>query len=238
MDVIARPALEEHVAIIVREHWRGVPGVVGEPARRRRPVDRPQPDPGRRAAHVREPPAILGYSAELTAAWVRFPELSVEPLFQRYTRLEERTYLYESLRQGRDVFHARLEVDAAGLVERLRDDIVPSVVGNEVDVKVGGLTASADDFAAYTAERIPIFMGAVLLLSFLFSMSAGSTTSRLVLVLAFALLVVVTVFVIMQTGRSMRLGDVVLRLQDTTAEIRVRFTVLLLIGHGRRFGIT
>jgi RND superfamily putative drug exporter len=44
------------------------------------------------------------------------------------------------------------------------------VVGNEVDVKVGGLTASADDFAAYTAERIPIFMGAVLLLSFLLLM--------------------------------------------------------------------
>jgi len=57
-------------------------------------------------------------SAELTAAWVRFPELSVEPLLQRYTRLEERTYLYESLREGRVVFHARLEVDAAGLVER------------------------------------------------------------------------------------------------------------------------
>jgi RND superfamily putative drug exporter len=58
----------------------------------------------------------------------------------------------------------------AELVEHLRDDIVPSVIGNEVDVKVGGLTASADDFAAYTADRIPIFMGAVLLLSFLLLM--------------------------------------------------------------------
>jgi putative drug exporter of the RND superfamily len=58
----------------------------------------------------------------------------------------------------------------ADLVERLRDDVVPSVIGDEVDVKVGGLTASADDFSAYTAERIPIFMGAVLLLSFLLLM--------------------------------------------------------------------
>ncbi|HEX5586884.1 MAG TPA: MMPL family transporter [Acidimicrobiia bacterium] len=58
----------------------------------------------------------------------------------------------------------------AELVDRLRDDVIPSVIGNEVDVKVGGLTASADDFSAYTAERIPIFMGAVLLLSFLLLM--------------------------------------------------------------------
>jgi Kef-type K+ transport system membrane component KefB len=82
--------------------------------------------------------------------------------------------------------------------------------------------------------------GAVLLLSFLFSTSAGSTVSRVVLVIAFSALVVVSGFVIMQTGRSMRLGDVVLRLQDTTAEIRVRMVVLLLIGFAvlaERFGL-
>ena len=58
----------------------------------------------------------------------------------------------------------------AELVDELRDDVIPSVVGDRVDVKVGGLTASADDFAAYTADRLPIFMGAVLLLSFLLLM--------------------------------------------------------------------
>jgi Kef-type K+ transport system membrane component KefB len=71
-------------------------------------------------------------------------------------------------------------------------------------------------------------------------MSAGSTGSRLALVLAFALLVAGTAFVIMQTGRSMRVGDVLLRLQDTTAEIRVRFAVLLLIAFAvlaERFGL-
>ena len=56
--------------------------------------------------------------AEPTAAWVRFPELSVEPLLQRYSRLDETTYLYESLREARVAFHARLEVDPTGLVER------------------------------------------------------------------------------------------------------------------------
>ena len=43
---------------------------------------------------------------------------TVQPLPQRYTRLAERTYLYESLRDGVVVFHARLEVDGTGLVER------------------------------------------------------------------------------------------------------------------------
>ncbi len=58
----------------------------------------------------------------------------------------------------------------ADLVDELRSDVIPSVVGNRVDVKVGGLTAAADDFSAYTADRLPIFMGAVLLLSFLLLM--------------------------------------------------------------------
>lgn len=58
----------------------------------------------------------------------------------------------------------------ADLVNRLRDDVVPSATEGKVDVKVGGLTAAADDFAAYTAARLPIFMGAVLVLSFLLLM--------------------------------------------------------------------
>jgi RND superfamily putative drug exporter len=58
----------------------------------------------------------------------------------------------------------------ADLVNRLRDNVIPGVVGNEVDVKVGGLTAAADDFASYTASRLPLFVGAVLVLSFLLLM--------------------------------------------------------------------
>jgi RND superfamily putative drug exporter len=58
----------------------------------------------------------------------------------------------------------------ADLVGTLRDRVIPSVVGNEVDVEVGGITAAADDFASYTADRLPLFIGAVLLLSFLLLM--------------------------------------------------------------------
>jgi uncharacterized protein len=55
----------------------------------------------------------VGESREMTAAWVRFPDLSVEPLAQRYTRLDERRVRYES-RDGS--FTAELEVDDLGLV--------------------------------------------------------------------------------------------------------------------------
>lgn len=82
--------------------------------------------------------------------------------------------------------------------------------------------------------------GAVLLLSFLFSMTAGGATSRFVLVGGFALAVALIGLVITRVGMSMRLGDLLLRLQDTTAEIRVRLTVLLLAGFvvlAERFGL-
>ena len=57
----------------------------------------------------------VGESREVTAAWLRFPDLSVEPLPQRYTRLDERRVRYES-RGG--AFTAELEVDELGLVVR------------------------------------------------------------------------------------------------------------------------
>lgn len=59
----------------------------------------------------------VGESADVTAAWVRFPELTVEPLAQRYTRLDERRYRYESA----SGFVAELEVDELGLVVRYGD---------------------------------------------------------------------------------------------------------------------
>ena len=55
-----------------------------------------------------------GQRVDLAAAWVRFPELTVEPLEQSYTRLSEKTYLYES-RGGR--YSSELEVDRFGLVK-------------------------------------------------------------------------------------------------------------------------
>jgi GNAT superfamily N-acetyltransferase len=55
--------------------------------------------------------------AELTAAWVRVPGGSVEPLHQRYTRTGPRTWRYRSS----SGFGADLTVDDHGLVERYGD---------------------------------------------------------------------------------------------------------------------
>ena len=54
----------------------------------------------------------VGASAAVVAAWVRFPELTVAPLWQRYTRLTEDRYRYES--DGG--FVAELLVDDLGLI--------------------------------------------------------------------------------------------------------------------------
>lgn len=55
----------------------------------------------------------MGESREIAAAWVRFPELSVQPLRQRYTRMDALRYRYESVVSG---FLVELEVDDLGLV--------------------------------------------------------------------------------------------------------------------------
>jgi uncharacterized protein len=54
----------------------------------------------------------IGSSASLIAAWVKFPDLTVQPLSQRYTRLATDKYRYES----NTGFSADLTVDKLGLV--------------------------------------------------------------------------------------------------------------------------
>ncbi len=54
----------------------------------------------------------VGQRADVVATWLKFPELIVEPLQQRYTRLAETAYRYESA----SGFVARIEVDAFGIV--------------------------------------------------------------------------------------------------------------------------
>jgi uncharacterized protein len=53
----------------------------------------------------------IGESREVTAAWVRFPSLDVQPLVQTYMRLSEFEYRYESPN-----FETRMLVDDLGLV--------------------------------------------------------------------------------------------------------------------------
>src|SRR5215470_3050105 len=57
--------------------------------------------------------AVGEWSAEFNAAWVRFPELAVEPLPQEYFRMSGSYYRY--LSRGRS-FTAELLVDENGLV--------------------------------------------------------------------------------------------------------------------------
>jgi RND superfamily putative drug exporter len=54
------------------------------------------------------------------------------------------------------------------LVRDLRDDVVPAATqGSDVDVMVTGRQGATLDYADFTADRLPWFMGAVLVLSFL-----------------------------------------------------------------------
>src|SRR5207237_38806 len=71
--------------------------------------------------------------------------------------------------------------------------------------------------------------GAIVLLSLFFSKSASATSTKLVLLAVFAALVGVAGLVLARVQRNMRFGAVLVRLQDTTAEIRVRIAVLLLV---------
>ena len=69
----------------------------------------------------------------------------------------------------------------------------------------------------------------ILLLSLLFSEEGGSVTSTLALLGAFAALAVAIAVTVGRAERSSRLSGALLRLQDTTAQIRVRGAMLLLV---------
>jgi len=71
--------------------------------------------------------------------------------------------------------------------------------------------------------------GAIVLLSFLFSESTSSTSTRLVLLGGLGVLVVVVALTLSRVSMSMGLDALLTRLQDTTAEIRVRLAIVLLV---------
>lgn len=56
----------------------------------------------------------VGSQADVTTAWVKFPDLTVEPLRQRYMRRHPKQYRYESSTG----FAANLDVDELGLIVR------------------------------------------------------------------------------------------------------------------------
>jgi Kef-type K+ transport system membrane component KefB len=78
-----------------------------------------------------------------------------------------------------------------------------------------------------TAATIVDF-GTILLLSLLFSREATSTTTQLFLIGGLLLLAAVMALAILSAERSARIATVLLRLQDTSAQIRIRGAFLLL----------
>jgi Kef-type K+ transport system membrane component KefB len=71
--------------------------------------------------------------------------------------------------------------------------------------------------------------GSIILLSLFFSREATGTPTKLVLLGGFALLACGLILVILRLERSKRITAVLLRLQDTTAQIRVRGAFMLLV---------
>jgi Kef-type K+ transport system membrane component KefB len=71
--------------------------------------------------------------------------------------------------------------------------------------------------------------GSIILLSLFFSREAISTGTKLFLLGSIVLLAIAFAFVVLGLERSMRFAPVLLKLQDTTAQIRVRGAFILLV---------
>lgn len=67
---------------------------------------------------IRRLDLAVGAAGAATAAWIRFPELTIEPLEQSYRRLATDRYLYES-----PSFKAELVTNNHGLVTRYGDNL-------------------------------------------------------------------------------------------------------------------
>ncbi len=83
-------------------------------------------------------------------------------------------------------------------------------------------------------------VGPIVLLSLFFSGESGGIGSKLSLLIAFVVFVLAVGLTILGLERSMRISEALLRLQDTTAEIRVRGAFLLLtifVVLASRFGL-
>ena len=108
--------------------------------------------------------------------------------------------------------------------------LVATSLGVVVPVLKDADKASSDLGQLVIAAASIADFGAVILLSLFFSREATSTTSKVVLLVGFALTALAALAALRRAGRSRRLGAALLRLQDTTAQIRVRGAFVLLVG--------
>ena len=107
-----------------------------------------------------------------------------------------------------------LVATALGIVVPLLTD------AGESATEFGQLVIDAAMFAEF---------GSIILLSLFFSREATGTATKIVLLLGLALGALAFAFVLLRLERSARIAAVLLRLQDTTAQIRVRGAFLLLV---------
>lgn len=107
-----------------------------------------------------------------------------------------------------------LSATSLGLVVAVLKD------GGQLSSLLGQTTIGASSLADF---------GAVLLLSMLFSVDGQGTGSQLLLFVLFSGIVVTVGIAAATSARNVKLGGVLVRLQDTTAEIRVRAAMVLLI---------
>jgi len=99
--------------------------------------------------------------------------------------------------------------------------VVPVIKdANEESSQFGQLVIAAASIADF---------GAVILLSLFFSVEASSIVTKLLLLAGFVLVVALVVLGVTRVARTMPIAGLLVRLQDSTAEIRVRASVLLLI---------
>jgi Kef-type K+ transport system membrane component KefB len=123
-------------------------------------------------------------------------------------------------------------LDAAGQVDTpllVAIILVATSLGVVVPVLKDADKASSDLGQLVIAAASIADFGAVILLSLFFSREATSTTTKLVLLGGFFLVGAAFVLAILGAERWRRLSNALLRLQDTTAQIRVRGAFLLLI---------
>lgn len=95
-------------------------------------------------------------------------------------------------------------------------------------LKEGGHSATRFGQLVIAGASIGDF-AAVLLLSLLFSRDSTDTGTKVVLLVGFVLAVALIIFTLSRHRRSMPISRVLTKLQDTTAQIRVRGSMLLLL---------
>jgi Kef-type K+ transport system membrane component KefB len=189
--------------------------------------------------HVDLPVAILALFGLAFLLFLAGLEIDVHRLRGRLLRLALFGYLV-TLVLG---YGAGVSFTAAGWVSQpllLAIALSATSLGLVVPVlKDAGQVHSRVGQSALAAASIADF-AAIVLLSLFFSSSGGSTGSRVVVLGAFAGLVAVTALVVSGTARSRQLGRMLVRLQDTTAEIRVGCAVMLLVAFtvlAQKFGL-